>query len=89
MSDVQEYLIPNENGNDAPTDHEDDGVIDIPGGPEDEADIETLVDELGLLDMVQGDLHADLTRDNYKTIIHIQAVPFPAASIDIGYVYKQ
>ena len=72
MSDVQEYIIPlNENGNDAATDDEDDDVIDIPGGPDDEADIETLVNALGLVDMVQGDLHADLFTDDYNISIHI------------------
>lgn len=54
VSDVQEYLIPNENGNDGKIHDEDDGVIDLQGDPDDEADIETLVDKLGLLDMLQG-----------------------------------
>ena len=72
VTDVQEYLLPlNKNGNDAPTDDEDDDVIDIPGGQADEADIETLVDELGLVDMVQGDLHADLFTDDYYLSIYM------------------
>ena len=56
-SEVQENLIPN---CDEDTLDDDDDVIDLPGNPEDEADIITLVDKLSISDMNESESYEDL-----------------------------
>ena len=54
----QETLVPNGHVSDVRMANEDDDVIDITGDPHDVADIESLVDKFGLLDMIQGNFES-------------------------------